>query len=75
MRALAPEAGLVVGMSMGGLTALCLTAQAPDLVRRLAVVDGANPQTLEIRFDTPEGSGSFWETLRRVAATAKRAAP
>ena len=42
---------------------------------KLAIVDGANPQTLEIRFDTPEGSGSFWETLRRVAATAKRAAP
>jgi len=42
---------------------------------RLAVVDGANPQTLEIRFDTPEGDGSFWETLRRAAAAAKRAAP
>jgi hypothetical protein len=42
---------------------------------KLAVVDGANPQTLEIRFDTPEGDGSFWETLRRAAAAAKRAAP
>lgn len=39
VRALAPEAGLLVGMSLGGLTALCLTARAPDLVRRLAVVD------------------------------------
>ena len=42
---------------------------------KLAIVDGANPQTLEIRFDTPEGKGSFWETLRRVAAPAKSAAP
>jgi len=42
---------------------------------RLAVFDGANPQTLEIRFDTPEGNGSFWETLRRAAAATKRAAP
>src|SRR5918994_3959509 len=39
VRALAPEAGMLVGMSLGGLTALCLTARAPDLVRRLAVVD------------------------------------
>src|SRR5215208_1527860 len=39
VRRLAPDAGLLVGMSLGGLTALCLTARAPDLVRRLAVVD------------------------------------
>jgi hypothetical protein len=25
-----------------------------------------DPGTLEVRFDTPEGRGSFWETLRRV---------
>ena len=30
--------------------------------------------SLEVRFDTPEGRGSFWETLRRAgASTARRA--
>jgi hypothetical protein len=39
-------------------------------------VSGSAPQSLEIRFDTPEGNGSFWETLRRAAAAApKRATP
>ena len=33
MRALAPDAKVVVGMSLGGLTALALTDRAPDLVR------------------------------------------
>jgi pimeloyl-ACP methyl ester carboxylesterase len=37
--ALAPEAELVVGMSLGGLTAFSLASQRPDLVRRLLVVD------------------------------------
>lgn len=36
---LAPRAGLVVGMSLGGLTSICLAARNPELVRRLAVVD------------------------------------
>ncbi|HEV2992804.1 MAG TPA: alpha/beta hydrolase [Acidimicrobiia bacterium] len=39
VRALAPQARLVVGMSLGGLTAIALTSEAPDLVRRLALVD------------------------------------
>jgi pimeloyl-ACP methyl ester carboxylesterase len=39
LRELAPDAGLVVGMSLGGLTAIALTAAAPELVRRLALVD------------------------------------
>jgi hypothetical protein len=43
---------------------------------KLSVAGGASPQSLEIRFDTPEGDGSFWDTLRRAAAAApKRAAP
>lgn len=29
------------------------------------------PGTLEVRFDTPEGRGSFWETLRRGRGAAK----
>src|SRR3954447_3536977 len=35
----APDAKAVVGMSLGGLTALVLAAAAPDLVRRLILVD------------------------------------
>ena len=39
IRELAPDARMVVGMSLGGLTALALTRRAPDLVARLALVD------------------------------------
>lgn len=36
---LAPNADLVVGMSLGGLTAIALAAAAPELVRELVLVD------------------------------------
>jgi pimeloyl-ACP methyl ester carboxylesterase len=39
IRALAPDARAVVGMSLGGLTAVELSAEAPDLVRKLVLVD------------------------------------
>jgi pimeloyl-ACP methyl ester carboxylesterase len=39
IRELAPDADLVVGMSLGGLTALRLAVTAPELVRRLVLVD------------------------------------
>lgn len=39
VRDLAPDADLVVGMSLGGLTALRLAVAAPELVRRLVLVD------------------------------------
>jgi pimeloyl-ACP methyl ester carboxylesterase len=39
IRALAPDAPMVVGMSLGGLTAIALTSVAPELVRRLVLVD------------------------------------
>jgi hypothetical protein len=35
------------------------------------VVAFADPGMIEVRFDTPEGTGSFWETLRRAGAAAK----
>jgi 1-deoxyxylulose-5-phosphate synthase len=39
LRVLAPAAGGVVGMSFGGLTAVCLADVAPELTRRLVLVD------------------------------------
>jgi pimeloyl-ACP methyl ester carboxylesterase len=39
MRALAPQPVPLVGMSLGGLTALALTRTAPELVSRLVLVD------------------------------------
>ena len=36
---IAPDAELVVGMSLGGLTAMRLAVNAPDLVRRLVMID------------------------------------
>jgi hypothetical protein len=32
---------------------------------RLTVIEEEGRRNLEVRFDTPEGRGSFWETLRR----------
>jgi pimeloyl-ACP methyl ester carboxylesterase len=39
VRALAPDAQMVVGMSLGGLTTIALASHAPDLVRRATLVD------------------------------------
>jgi len=39
VRTLAPHASAVVGMSLGGLTTLALSREAPDLVRRVVLVD------------------------------------
>lgn len=39
LRRTAPDADLLVGMSLGGLTATSIAARHPDLVRRLVVVD------------------------------------
>jgi hypothetical protein len=33
---------------------------------QLALYAAASTPTIEARFDTPEGTGSFWETLRRT---------
>lgn len=38
---------------------------------KLATIVDSPPDTIEIRFDTPEGRGSFWATLTRV----RRASP
>jgi pimeloyl-ACP methyl ester carboxylesterase len=39
VRELAPDAELVVGMSLGGLTSMRLAVSAPELVRKLVLVD------------------------------------
>jgi pimeloyl-ACP methyl ester carboxylesterase len=39
IRELAPDARAVVGMSLGGLTSIALASSAPEVVRRLVLVD------------------------------------
>ena len=72
IRELAPEAGLVVGMSLGGMTSWCLAAGHPDLVRRLLVVDvtpgtdHAKAEPIVAFISGPESFASFDEILRRT---------
>ena len=72
VRALAPDAKVVVGMSLGGLTALALTDRAPDIVRSLVLVDvtpGVNREkssAIAQFIDGPEYFASFDEILERT---------
>jgi pimeloyl-ACP methyl ester carboxylesterase len=72
VRALAPEARVVVGMSLGGLSVLALAARAPDLVRQLVLVDvtpGVNREkssAIAQFIDGPEFFESFDEILQRT---------
>lgn len=62
IRALAPGAAGVVGMSLGGLTALSLTAVAPELVRSLAMIDitpGVNSSKTKAITDFVRGPRTF----------------
>jgi pimeloyl-ACP methyl ester carboxylesterase len=74
VEALAPRASLVVGMSLGGLTAVALAGLRPDLVRRLLLVDvtpGVNRDKAAdiIAFVSgPETFASFDEILERTVA-------
>ena len=72
MEALAPTAEAVVGMSLGGLTAICLAADHGHLVRRLGIVDvtpGTDHKKAEpiIAFvDGPEHFDSLEAILERT---------
>ncbi len=73
IRQLAPAAQAVVGMSLGGLTAIALAAEAPDLVRKLLLVDvlpGIKVQRSRHITDFVNGPASFAsldELLERTA--------
>jgi pimeloyl-ACP methyl ester carboxylesterase len=72
LRDLAPEARVVVGMSLGGLSVLALADRAPDLVRQLVLVDvtpGVNREkssAIAQFIDGPEFFESFDEILART---------
>ncbi len=72
VRELAPSAELVVGMSLGGITAICLASRHPELVRRLAIVDvtpgvdHAKAEPIVAFVSGPETFASFDEILQRT---------
>ena len=74
VRALAPRARAVVGMSAGGLAALGVVARAPELVRALVLVDILpTPDPVMAKritdfVDGPETFDSFDDILARTVA-------
>ena len=72
LEARAPDADVIVGMSLGGLTALALAEQRPDLVRRLVLVDitpGVTGEKAKAIHDFVRGPAtfpSFDELLQRT---------
>jgi pimeloyl-ACP methyl ester carboxylesterase len=72
-RQLAPDARAVVGMSLGGLTAIALAAEAPELVRKLLLVDvlpgikAQRAQHITAFVNGPPSFASLDELLERTA--------
>ena len=73
IRQLAPAAQAVIGMSLGGLTTIALSAEAPELVRKIVLVDvlpGVKGQRSAHITDFVAGPASFAsldELLERTA--------
>jgi len=62
IRAVAPRAAVVVGMSLGGMTTMALATCHPDLVRSLVMVDitpGVNADKTKAITDFVDGPQSF----------------
>jgi pimeloyl-ACP methyl ester carboxylesterase len=72
VRQLAPDARLVVGMSLGGATSIALAGSHPEAVRKLALIDITPGVTREKSSDIaaflagPESFASFDEILERT---------
>src|SRR5689334_17344593 len=72
VRALAPRAKAVIGMSLGGITSLALAGADPDLVRSLVLVDvtpGVNAEkakAITAFVNGPESFPSFDDILART---------
>ncbi len=72
VRTLAPDPGLLAGMSLGGLTSIALAAIAPELERRLVLVDVTPGVTKEKAsaitafVNGPESFADFDEILART---------
>jgi pimeloyl-ACP methyl ester carboxylesterase len=72
VRALAPDAGLLAGMSLGGLTSIALAGVAPELERRLVLVDvtpGVNQEkasAITAFVNGPESFADFDQILART---------
>jgi pimeloyl-ACP methyl ester carboxylesterase len=82
VRALAPGARLVTGMSLGGLTAVVLASRQADLVRRVAVVDVTPGVTLAkaatmgpAAGPAPESFATLEEIVERTVGSDPRRAP
>lgn len=72
IRKLAPNARGVIGMSLGGLTTIALTAVAPELVRAVVLVDvtpgvdGQKSKVISDFINGPESFPNFDELLART---------
>ena len=72
IRVLAPEAGAVVGMSLGGLTTIALADSHPELVRGAVLVDvtprveGPGAAAIVAFVNGPESFADFDELLART---------
>ena len=72
IRALAPDAHAVVGMSLGGLITIALWVHAPELIRRMVLVDvtpgvtGPKAKAVTDFVNGPKSFSSFDEILART---------